>query len=483
MSGTKDTLEALIDADELYHSAPCGYCSLSLKGEILKVNRTLLTWLKSDEKLVGNKFTMLLPKGGQMHFEMFFLPMVSMEGRVKELSYELICNDGSSIPILLAANTIIGENGKIKAINVAITDSSERRLYEKELLKAKNFAEREQKRLEFMADLAHEMIWTANSTGRINYFNARFCEYFNCGKQETRTSFFLAKVHPEELRGLLGGWRKSQSSGGEFNQLIRLRNQDSNYEWHQLKASRFVFGDDDQTSWFGSCLNVNEHIGALKKKDEFINIASHELRTPITSLKAILQLLQRMKTEGSERMAGLIDKANHNVGRVTEMIDDLLNASQLNEGQLKLNKKSFNLSEMIGSCVHHIRIEDNYKITTIGDATVSVLADEGRIEQVLSNFITNAIKYAPESYHIKIRITPRSGFVQVAVTDEGPGIPAEKLPYLFDRYYQVNTSGGRYSGLGLGLFICAEIVRQHGGDIGAESVVGKGSTFWFTLPV
>nr|WP_255353110.1 PAS domain-containing sensor histidine kinase [Pedobacter sp. Leaf176] len=473
-----------MDTDELYHSAPCGYFSLSPRGEILKINKTLLNWLGYTElNLLDSRFSTLLPKGGQMHFEMFFFPMLKVDGIVKELSYDILRKDKTPLSVLLNANTILDQNGNIRAINVVVTDVTERRNYEKELLKAKNLAENEQKRLEFMADLAPEMIWTASSTGRISYVNARFCRYFDCEEKETRTLFVLSKVHKEDLKHLLRSWYKSQSTGMELNETIRLINRDGNYEWHRVKAALFVEKNGDQTNWFGSCTNVEEHVRQLKKKDDFINIASHELKTPITSLKAVLQLMQRMKAETSERMSGLIDKANHSVSRVTEMVDDLLNASQMNEGQLKLNKKIFNVFDMIGACVHHLRLENNYQISTIGDENICVTADEGRIEQVVNNFITNAIKYAPQSQLITINVVAIPGFVRVEVIDKGDGIQPDKIPYLFDRYYQVNSAGSKYSGLGLGLFICAEIIRQHGGQIGAESKINEGSLFWFTLPL
>jgi signal transduction histidine kinase len=109
-------------------------------------------------------------------------------------------------------------------------------------------------------------------------------------------------------------------------------------------------------------------------------------------------------------------------------------------------------------------------------------ADEHRIEQVLVNFVNNAVKYAPDSRQIDLTVSKVENNVKVSVKDYGPGIPEENIPHLFDRYWRASHSGKKYTGLGLGLYICAEIIARHDGKIGVESTIGQGSTFWFTLP-
>jgi PAS domain S-box-containing protein len=479
-----ELLNSLVNLEDLYQNAPCGYFSLSSIGTIIKINQTLLDWLGyQQEDLIGHKFSDLLSKGGQMHFEMFFWPMVTVNKTIKELSYEIIKKDNSVLAVLLNASAKFDTNGKILAVNVVLSDIAERKAFENELLKSKKNAENEQKRLQFMADLVPEIIWTAAPNGQIDYVNARFCQYFNCDGKDTRFTFILSKVHKDDLRELMQQWRFSVANGDPFQKNVRLTNRDNQYEWHSLKAALFLDEEGNLTNWFGSCTNINEHVQDLKKKDDFINIASHELKTPITSLKAILQLLDRMKDNPSHQMVpGLIEKANRNVTKVNSLVDDLLNASQMNQGQLHLNRSVINLFDLIGDCVHHIRVDNQYQIITNGDESITVIADEGRIEQVVTNFITNAIKYASESKIINVQILQLPGKIRVEISDKGPGIPSERLPHLFDRYYQINNKGSKYSGLGLGLYICAEIIKKHGGEIGAESVLSEGSTFWFSLP-
>jgi signal transduction histidine kinase len=118
-----------------------------------------------------------------------------------------------------------------------------------------------------------------------------------------------------------------------------------------------------------------------------------------------------------------------------------------------------------------------------GDKELEIYADEHRIDQVIVNLVNNAVKYAPDSKDIFITIEKEQDQVKIAVRDDGPGISEDKIPHLFDRYYRVHSTGYQGSGLGLGLYICAEIIKRHGGEIGVESELGKGSTFWFTLPL
>lgn len=221
----------------------------------------------------------------------------------------------------------------------------------------------------------------------------------------------------------------------------------------------------------------------LKQKDDFISIASHELKTPITTLTASLQILNRMKDNPSKALPSLIERANKSLDKVNILIKDLLNVTQFNNGQLHLNKSQFILSELLDDCCSHVRAEAGYILNTVGDLELQVFADAQRIAQVIVNFVNNAVKYAPESKEILITIEKVNGMAKVSVADKGSGIPEDKIPHIFDRYFRVDEKGSQYSGLGLGLYISAEIIRKHSGQIDAESELGKGSTFWFTLPL
>jgi two-component system phosphate regulon sensor histidine kinase PhoR len=245
-----------------------------------------------------------------------------------------------------------------------------------------------------------------------------------------------------------------------------------------------IYDENEQLSGgIGTFMDVTHRRKAVQQKDDFISVASHELKTPITSLKAAIQLLDRIKDNPGDRMPKLIAQANKSMNKVSNLVEELLNASKFTSGQLHINLIPFKLINVVRDSYQHIQQINKAKIKLSGNIDLTVKGDPVRIEQVIVNFINNALKYAPDSTAIQIIIEKKGDYAKLFVIDEGPGIENQKLPHLFDRYYRVDDSGQQYSGLGLGLYICAEIIKKHGGEIGAQSELGKGSTFWFTLPL
>lgn len=269
-----------------------------------------------------------------------------------------------------------------------------------------------------------------------------------------------------------------------YNAEYEIRWPDGTRRWISASGRPNYDQDGNPTRMVGVTQDITERKAYEQRKDDFLGIASHELKTPITVLKANLQLLDRTKAQMGNAMAvKLIDNASRSMDKITSLIEDLLNISKHSEGKLELNKAVFDLSELLNSCCNHIRIEGKHELHISCDQPLPIFADEHRIEQVLVNFVNNAVKYAPDSKDIYLKATRHSHEVKVTVEDFGKGIPAEQIPHLFDRYWQANNTTENYSGLGLGLFICSEIIKRHGGDIGADSELAKGSTFWFTLPI
>lgn len=237
------------------------------------------------------------------------------------------------------------------------------------------------------------------------------------------------------------------------------------------------------TGGIGTFMDVTNRRKLMQQKDEFISVASHELKTPVTSLIAAMQLLDRMKDNPKpDIMVRLIEQSNKSLKKLNGLIKDLLNSTRISEGQLRLRRTEFTIAEMISDCCQHVRTTGTHQIVLNGDRDLKIFADEQQVVQVMVNLVNNAVKYAPASEMIYITVDREKDQAKVSVRDEGPGIAPDKLPHLFDRYYRADYSGIQFSGLGLGLYISAAIIRKHGGEIGVNSTLGEGTTFWFTLP-
>jgi two-component system sensor histidine kinase/response regulator len=223
---------------------------------------------------------------------------------------------------------------------------------------------------------------------------------------------------------------------------------------------------------------------AMKNKDDFISIASHELKTPLTTIKAYVQLLDRT-IEESDPTKAYVERALAQVNKLDTLIIDLLDISRIESGKLKFNKQIFNFEAMLSGAVETIRqTYPEYTIVRKGQAAIQVFGDEMRIEQVVINYLTNAVKYSPENkeVHIETNLRPDNSLL-VLVRDFGIGIQKENQTDLFSKFFRVEESANRFQGLGIGLYICAEIIRRHDGLYGVESEPGKGSAFYFSIPL
>jgi signal transduction histidine kinase len=221
-----------------------------------------------------------------------------------------------------------------------------------------------------------------------------------------------------------------------------------------------------------------------RRKDEFISMASHELKTPVTSLKIYAQLLQRQFRKEKIKNE-IMPKMERQVDKLTKLIADLLDLSKIQVGKLEFRRNAFALDELIAETVEVLQnMTEKHTIVVEGQTRRKVFADRDRIGQVLSNLITNAIKYSPRANKIIISSKVRYGYVIVSIRDFGIGIGSKDQKRLFERFYRVEGASEKtYPGFGIGLYIANEIVRSHGGYLSVESRKGKGSVFSFRLPL
>jgi two-component system, sensor histidine kinase and response regulator len=223
---------------------------------------------------------------------------------------------------------------------------------------------------------------------------------------------------------------------------------------------------------------------AENKKDEFISIASHELKTPLTSIKGYVQLLERsLKKYDDSIVCNYLKRTNLQLHKLQSLVNDLLDISKIDNGQIEFNKQPFEFTAMVRNAVDTIQQTHECKITLQKEVDATVFGDEMRLEQVIINFLTNAVKYSPDCNRVEVSIKADTDeSVLLTVKDFGIGIPKELQGQIFNKYYRVEEASNKFQGLGIGLYISAEIIKRHNGYYGLRSEPGKGSEFFFSIP-
>lgn len=224
---------------------------------------------------------------------------------------------------------------------------------------------------------------------------------------------------------------------------------------------------------------------AERKKDEFISIASHELKTPMTSIKGYIQLLERsLDKNDKETIRARLHKVQNQIEKLNLLIADLLDISKIESGKLKFNRQYFSFDNLLEHLIEVMQQSNpQVKIVKKGSVDGNIFGDEMRIEQVIINFITNAIKYGPDGEEIHINSEIRDNELYFSVKDFGIGMSEEHQQKIFEKFYRIEETSERFQGLGIGLYICQEIIDRHKGKIGAHSVLGEGSEFYFQIPL
>lgn len=274
--------------------------------------------------------------------------------------------------------------------------------------------------------------------------------------------------------------------------LTGLQDERLAYEIVKLGAQDYLLKDAiDPKGLIRAIRYAIERKKADIQKDEFLGFASHELKTPVTSIKGYIQLIQlymskeEASTQRTRNLLPLIQKVDRQVDRLTHLINDLLDVTKVQAGKLEFNLEDFSLDEVAREVVGTMQMTtQKHRILVEGATTVKVHGDRERTAQILINLLSNAIKYSPLADRILVRLTSNDTIMSVEVQDYGIGIAKENRQKIFERFYRVDgTRQETYPGLGLGLHIAAEIAKRQNGRLVVDSTEGLGSIFCLELPI
>lgn len=340
---------------------------------------------------------------------------------------------------------------------------------------------------EAVVETVREPLVVLDQKLHIKSANRAFFRTFKLSKDEVYGKFIYAVNGGEwnipELRKLLENILPNSSFFVDFE--VRHDFERIGRKIMLLNARRVALEENKTELILLAIEDVTERKALEEQKDEFMSIASHELKTPLTTIKVYAQLLEKklVKSKDSKNQDFLSHILKQS-DKITALIGDLLDANRIDSGKMVLDKKAVNMKALIQGVIADIRnTTDKHEILLEGDVQKRPIADKDRIEQVIENLLTNAVKYSPGGGQVIVRLSEDSKNVVVAIQDHGIGISQEQQQYLFSKYFRVKESGKSSKGFGLGLYISGQIIERHGGRIWVESGLGKGSTIYFSLPL
>lgn len=346
----------------------------------------------------------------------------------------------------------------------------------------KKDADNLKKILEFLPQITS----TSSAEGTNIFFNKFFFEYSGLSEEEATINGWNGILHPDESDATIAHWLHCKEKGEDFYKEIRLkRKSDGMYRWHITNITPIKDNKGKITSWISTATDIHDQKTKEQKKDEFISIASHEMKTPLTTAKAYLQLLEMSLDKNDEKPNLYTKKAILSVDRLRDLISELLDVSKIQNGKLDFDFTNFNFDELLRDAIEGMQyISPKHRlIRTSPAAPIQVYGDKDRLQQVIINLLSNAVKYSPHSDEVYINTVVKNGQITVSVKDNGIGIAEINLEKIFERYYRIDSHELRFHGLGIGLYISKEIILRHHGILWAESIPEKGSTFHFTLPL
>lgn len=413
--------------------------------------------------------------------------------------------DGSQFQAVVTA-TPLHENLKPRGTVVELRDVTEERLVAKEV------ADREAQ-LRFMAESMPQKVFTATPDGDVDYFNPQWMEYTGLSFEQIREWGWLQFIHPDDVEENVRAWKYSIATGEPFELEHRFRRYDGTYHWHISRAHAMRDQQGKIIKWIGSNTDVEavkktlsrkkqlediteslkeqrkQLIALNRAKDEFISLASHQLRTPATGVKQYLgMVLDGFAGDVTDTQRHMLDQAYLSNEREITIINDLLKVAQVDAGRVRLVKKPADMRQLIERVLADQRSKfDERKQDVVFQCkhpAVVVGMDEDRMHMVLENIIDNASKYTPSGKRICVSLDISRYEVTLSVEDEGVGIDEHEMDKLFRKFSRLdNPLSVTVGGTGLGLYWAKKIVDLHDGTIEVESEVGTGTTFRITIPV
>jgi PAS domain S-box-containing protein len=452
------------------------------------IDLNITSWNSSAERILGFSSEEMIGKPGAL---LFPSPHVNRAGIVLQLRrgqqiapYEtkFISKNGNILDVSLTISPVKNAQGLVIGISMIARDITVQKLNERKIIE-------NEEHLRLATEAAELGTFDVDMTSGIINFDSRCRAFFEIADEEviTYNESFLKNLHTDDRKRvarLVSSSFDKEISGGNYDVECRTIVKHEKFRWIKAKGKVFFDEADKPVRFIGSVLDITNQKLEEAKKNDFIAIISHELKTPITVIKSYLQIMiAKAKKDPDNSSLVPLTRAEAQTNKMSSMIKDFLNLARIEAGKIMLVKEKFDLSLLLDDVVAEAHLLSNsHNIKLNYGKEISVYADKEKIGQVLINLVSNAIKYSPFGSTITIDCGKVDGEIKTSIKDEGVGISLNDQKELFTRFYRVfNEKTKTVSGFGIGLYIVSEILKQHNSEIKIESKPGQGATFSFCL--
>lgn len=421
-----------------------------------------------DENTARKVFTKVIETGEKLDVPVYRYDVLDVETNTR-LPHYWSC---SNIPIM-------DDDGNVAFVLNTIVDITNE-------VKAKEAAIESENRLLLAADATGLAIWDINLKDGSFTYSPQLIELFGRhGEHNVSLSGIRNQVNHDDMQNIVLKAYQEALQTGDYAYEVRIYWPDESLHWIKTRG-KILFNDKKEpVRMLGTVVDITENKRDEIRKNDFIAMASHELKTPLTSLKAYIQLLEsKLKNLSDPFIQTSLLKAGNQVSKMTALVHGFLDLSRIEPGKLQLKRDIFDINKLIEEIIAESRIITTSHVIKFENlGAMNVNADREKIGQVIGNFLNNAIKYSLKGTTIRINTRVTDGHLEVSVTDEGVGIKQKDQEKIFQRFYRVDDDELKsISGFGIGLYLSSEIIQRHKGKIWVKSAEGNGSTFYFSLP-